>query len=82
MALSMPNLAFTSSEMRDIAEELSALREQREKDDDASSTDSFVSATEVSLFSLYLHQASGSFGLVELFRILHSMSSKESCAFS
>ena len=47
VALSMPNLAFTSSEMRSIADEISTLREQRERDEDASSTDSFVSATEV-----------------------------------
>ncbi|XP_071801837.1 mitoguardin 2-like isoform X1 [Asterias amurensis] len=47
VALSMPNLAFTSSEMRSIADEISTLREQRERDADASSTDSFVSATEL-----------------------------------
>ena len=48
VALSIPNLAFTPSEMRDIAEEISTMRRQREAEEEtSSSTDSFVSATEV-----------------------------------
>ncbi|XP_038063855.1 mitoguardin 2-like [Patiria miniata] len=47
VALSVPNLAFTPSEMRDIAEEITTMRRQREADEESSSsTDSFVSATE------------------------------------
>ncbi|XP_022085307.1 mitoguardin 2-like [Acanthaster planci] len=48
VALSIPNLAFTPSEMRDIAEEITSMRRQREADEHStSSTESFVSATEL-----------------------------------